>query len=63
MGLTRGGGWGRLCSDATGATSVSLAIRMPGKEKEKHCDFAGVADALLVSQDPDSDHAQDVVGL
>ena len=38
-----------MCSGATGATSVSSAVRILGNEKEKHCDFAGMDDALLVS--------------
>ena len=51
-----------MCSGATGATSVSSAVRILGNEKERHCDFAGMDGALLVSRDPDPDDAQDAVG-
>lgn len=35
---------------------------MSGKEKEKHCDFSGVAGALPVSPNQDPDDEQIVVG-
>jgi hypothetical protein len=34
-----------------------------GNEKKKHCDVAGVAGAFLMSLDPDSDDAPDMVGF
>ena len=54
-----------MCSVAIGetVTSISSSVRMLGNEKEKHCDFAGVAGAFMVSQDPDLDDVQDVVEL
>ena len=54
-----------MSSVATGATvtSISSSVRMLGNEKEKHCDFAGVAGAFMVSQVPDLDDVQDVVEL
>ena len=51
-----------MCSGATGATSISSTVRILGDEKEKHCDFAGMDGALLVSRDPDPNDAQDAVG-
>ena len=36
---------------------------MLGNKKEKHCDFAGVAGAFMVSQDPDLDNVQDMIEL
>ena len=50
-----------MCSGATGATSVSSAVRILGNENEKHFHFAGMDGALLVSWDPDPDDAQDAV--
>jgi hypothetical protein len=60
----RGRGMGRGCRrGVTGGVTVSSTVRMPGKGKEKPCDVVGVAGALPVSQDPDPDDAQDMVGL
>jgi len=60
----RGRGLGLRCRrGVTGAASASPAVRMPAKGKVRPWDVAGVAGALMVSQDPDPDDAQDMVGL
>ena len=59
----RGRGLGRRCMRGiAGEASVSSTGRT-GKGKEEPCDVVGVAGALPVSQDPDPDDAQDMVGL